>query len=45
MRNTNIVEDEGLDPGGVVWEPNKTKMEWFIKALHMAMMAISDDEP
>ena len=45
MGNANAVEGEGLDPGGVVWEPNKTEMEWFIKAVHMAMMAISDDEP
>ena len=45
IKGANLFKGEGLELGGVKWEPNKTKMDWFIKALQMAMAAISDDEP
>jgi hypothetical protein len=45
--SANVVEceDESLEPGGVEWEPSDTDANWFIEALHMALAAISDDEP
>jgi hypothetical protein len=41
----HIAEGDGLDPGGVQWEPNEAEMEWFREAVHTATAAISDDEP